>query len=174
MNEMKTCRVCCETKLLNMFYKSGKTTGSGYRALCVECDKSRSISYYADNKEHRREYAKKYYIEYTGKSIDNRFKSMLSNARKRKSIEFSLTLNDLHVIWERQKGLCAYTKLPLTSESHQLNTVSLDRVDSCKGYMVDNIQLVCVPINEMKLNYTEDQFIELCRLVTHNVSKQTT
>jgi hypothetical protein len=168
MNEMKTCHKCGETKLLNEFYKSGKTTGSGYRALCIVCDKNRSLSYYVKNKEHRKEYARKHYIQYTGRDLDNRFKSMLSNARKRKKIEFSLTLNDLHVVWGKQNGLCAYTKLPLTSESHQLNTASLDRIDSCKGYVEDNIQLVCVSINEMKLDYSEKQFINLCSLVAQN------
>ena len=99
---------------------------------------------------------------------------MVKTAGERKNKNCFITVEHLHDVWQRQEGLCAYTKLPLSSEAHQLNTVSLDRIDSDKDYTADNIQLVCVPINRMKLDYSEDQFIQLCKLVAQNVSKQTT
>jgi hypothetical protein len=71
-------------------------------------------------------------------------------------------------MWENQKGQCAYTKLPLLATANQFNTVSLDRVDSSKGYVVGNVQLVCAAINKMKQDYSEELFILLTHLVTQN------
>lgn len=186
MNDVvKTCRVCGESKLLSEFGKDNSKT-SGIKSSCKSCNNSNIKVWREKNKEYRLSYDKQYYSDnkekisvknqkrYTNLTLDEKFDQLVKTAGKRKNKNCFITVEHLRDVWQRQEGLCAYTKLPLTSEGHQLNTVSLDRVDSNKDYTVDNIQLVCVPINRMKLDYTEDQFIELCRLVTHNVSKQTT
>jgi hypothetical protein len=187
MNDVvKTCRVCGETKLLSEFGKSGKTTGSGYKAVCKICLAKKLKDWRVANPDKAKDQDKlfrdrnkekisiKNQKRYKNLTLEQKFDQLVKTAGKRKNKKCFITVEHLHDVWQRQEGLCVYTKLPLTSEGHQLNTVSLDRVDSSKDYTVDNIQLVCVPINRMKLDYTEDQFIELCRLVTHNVSKQTT
>jgi hypothetical protein len=185
MNEMKTCTKCGTTKLLSEFAKDN-SKANGYKSICKDCNNIDVKLWREQNKEHRLSYGKQYYTDnkekisvknkkrYTNLTLDEKFDQLVKTADKRKNKKCFITVEHLNEVWQRQEGLCAYTKLPLTSEGHQLNTVSLDRVDSSKDYTVDNIQLVCVPINRMKLDYTEDQFIELCRLVTHNVSKQTT
>ncbi len=185
MDEVKTCRKCGEVKELFEFGKSGKTTGTGYKAICKVCLAKKLRDWRGANPDKAKERDKRTYCNnkekikiknkrrYTNLSLDEKFIQLVNTASKRKNKNCFITVEHLHDVWQRQKGLCAYTKLPLTSESHQLNTVSLDRVDSSKDYTVDNIQLVCVPINRMKLDYTEKQFIELCHLVTHNkVSRQ--
>lgn len=185
MNEVKTCRKCGEVKLLSEFGKSGKTTGTGYKSVCKVCLAEQVNKWRKENTEKIKEKDKKYRAEnkekislknkkrYLNLTLEEKFIQLVNTASKRKNKKCFITVEHLHDVWQRQKGLCVYTKLPLTSESHQLNTVSLDRVDSSKDYTVDNIQLVCVPINRMKLDYTEKQFIELCHLVTHNkVSRQ--
>lgn len=101
-------------------------------------------------------------------TLDDRFKHLIKNAKSRKEYLVSIDALYLQKVYENQKGLCAYTKLPLLAVGNQLNTMSLDRIDSSKDYTEDNIQLVCVAINKMKLDMTEDRFIELCSLVTKN------
>lgn len=185
MNDMKTCSCCKIEKSVSDFAKDNSKT-SGVKSICKECNRTSVKNWRVQNKEYRLSYDKQYYANnkekisvknqkrYTNLTLDDKFDQLVKTAGKRKNKKCFITVEHLHDVWQRQEGLCVYTKLPLTSEGHQLNTVSLDRVDSSKDYTVDNIQLVCVPINRMKLDYTEDQFIELCRLVTHNVSKQTT
>lgn len=148
MNDVvKTCRVCGETKLLSEFY--------GQRNDCKDCSKKTT----ARNKVG--------YVPLHERSVQSRLKNLCTKAKLRTK-EFSLTPSDLSVIWEKQKGRCAYTKLPLLATANQFNTVSLDRVDSSKGYVVNNIQLVCAAINKMKQEYAEDLFILLSHLVTQN------
>lgn len=51
--------------------------------------------------------------------------------------------------------------LDLSKPLSQQN-LSVDRIDSNKGYEPDNIQLVDKRINMMKQSLSNDEFIELC------------
>jgi hypothetical protein len=183
---VKTCTCCKVEKPLIEFGKSGKPTGTGYKAVCKIClaqklkswrlanpdkAKERDRIWTSNNRDKIREKNKK---RYTNLTLDQKFTQLVKTASERKRVKCFITVEHLHDVWQRQNGLCAYTKLPLSSEAHQLNTVSLDRIDSDKDYFADNIQLVCVPINVMKSDMTEIQFVQLCQLVAQNVSKQTT
>lgn len=87
---------------------------------------------------------------------------------KYRNKELEISIADLLALWEKQQGLCAYTNAPMTISSNSLFTVSLDRRDSTIGYVRDNVQLVCASINTMKHNYSEEDFLMLCRMVTQN------
>jgi hypothetical protein len=179
MNEMKTCTVCTETKALFDF-GIDNSKASGYKSSCKACNNTAVKKWREDNKEYRLAYDKEYYSNnkekisiknqkrYTGLTLDQKFEQLLKTAQRRKTVEVFISIQHIKDAWEKQEGRCAYTKLPLTSEAHQLNTVSLDRIDSSKDYVEGNIQLVCVPINRMKLDYSEEQFVNLCSLVAQN------
>ena len=147
MNEVKTCRKCGEVKLRLDFY--------GRRNDCKECTK-RTV---ARNKLS--------YIPLHERDLISRLKNLCTKAKGRTK-EFSINTSDLLEVLIKQNGRCAYTKLPLLATANQFNTVSLDRVDSSKGYVVGNIQLVCAAINKMKQEYTEEVFLLFCLLVTQN------
>jgi hypothetical protein len=180
MNEMKTCTVCTEAKVLFDFGRSGKKNGCGYKAVCKICLAKRLSDWRKANPEKTKEQERKTYIankdkiriknqkRYTGLTLDQKFEQLLKTAQSRKTVKVFISIQHIYDVWEKQDGRCAYTKLPLTSEAHQLNTVSLDRIDSSNDYVEGNIQLVCVPINRMKLDYSEEQFVNLCSLVTQN------
>lgn len=185
MIDVKTCSCCKVEKSVSEFHKS-KTQKHGVNSRCKICagDAAKEWAnanrdkrliqcriYEAKNKDAIKERKKN---KRESMTFDDRFKLLIKNARDRKEYVVSIDAEYLQSVYESQEGLCAYTKLPLLAIGNQLNTMSLDRVDSSKDYTSDNIQLVCVAINKMKLNYTEDQFIQLCQLVAQNVSKQTT
>jgi hypothetical protein len=47
--------------------------------------------------------------------------------------------------------------------------VSIDRIDSTKGYTIDNVQLVCVVLNIAKSNLPQNDYIDWCKKVAdHN------
>ena len=183
---VKTCTCCNVEKLLVEFGKFGKTTGMGYKSVCKICLAEKLRTWRFANPEKAKEQDRlfrdrnkekisiKNQKRYKNLTLEQKFDQLVKTAGERKNKNCFIAVEHLHDVWQRQKGLCVYTKLPLSSEAHQLNTVSLDRIDSDKDYTPDNIQLVCVPINRMKLDYSEDQFIQLCMLVAQNVSKQTT
>ena len=76
---------------------------------------------------------------------------------KRRFKEFNLELEDLKSVWDAQQGICPYTGIKLIlPEDNNISTIditkraSLDRIDSSKGYVKDNIQFISTPINYMK------------------------
>lgn len=170
MEQLKTCRTCKIEKPISKFNKD-KTKKYGVGGECKECAKVASRKYYYANTDSIKRrvtcYSNNYIPKFT-RDIDSRLKNLCTNARQRKSKEFNITETDLLDLWGKQEGLCAYTKLPMTATSNQHSTVSLDRIDSSKGYIVGNIQLVCASINRMKQEFTEDVFIQLCTLVSQS------
>jgi hypothetical protein len=151
MHNCKTCTKCGVEKLLSEFY----TREYGTRNDCKQCTGKTS----AKNKIGK--------IPLHEREINSRLKNLYTKARLRTK-SFLISLDDLSDIWRKQDGRCAYTKLPLLATANQFNTVSLDRVDSSKGYVVGNIQLVCAAINKMKQEYSEEMFVLFCLLVTQN------
>lgn len=51
----------------------------------------------------------------------------------------------------------------------QIHTASIDRIDSSEGYIIGNVQLVHKDINFMKQQYSQEYFIEMCKLVANKV-----
>ena len=61
-------------------------------------------------------------------------------------------------IWESQEGRCAITDLPMTHRYNDPKAVSIDRINSSKGHVRDNIQLVCQWVNRAKNNMANEEF----------------
>lgn len=170
MDNLKTCSSCGETKNLSLFYKH-KGTKDGYYTKCKSCNDAYNKTYYEKNKEKIVQYRVDYNRNNPRKAyrdLDSRFSLLIKTASYRKKFEVCLTVEDLKDVWSQQEGRCAYTKLPLLATANQFNTVSLDRIDSSKGYIIGNVQFVCAAINKMKQEYSEDLFILLSLLVTQN------
>ncbi|AFY81773.1 hypothetical protein [Oscillatoria acuminata] len=100
---------------------------------------------------------------------------------KQRKIEASVTLQDLKQIWEQQGGICPYTGwdlvlLPCTTDYQYLpltpNRASVDRIDSSKGYSLDNIQFVAVMANLAKHCFRETELLEFCQAVYQNYQSQ--
>jgi dUTP pyrophosphatase len=69
----------------------------------------------------------------------------------------SITWVELKQIYEKQEGLCYYTKIPIHIDGPKsYNTASVDRLDSTKGYNLDNIVYCALSINMMKSNFSLD------------------
>lgn len=102
--------------------------------------------------------------------INVAFSHVKGNASKRR-IEFSVTKEEAYEQLKRQGFLCALTGTHLhldrvdKQKYYSGCNLSLDRIDSNRGYVVDNIQWVYKPINNMKWKLDEPEFIRLCGLV---------
>lgn len=62
------------------------------------------------------------------------------------------------------------TKIPMEHKPNTLKTVSVDRINSDKGYVPNNIQLVCKFVNLGKSIYSNEEVISLLRECVINVS----
>ncbi len=88
-----------------------------------------------------------------------KWKHILNHAYDR-NLEVSITIEDAWMMFIDQDQSCNLTGLNLN-----IQDASLDRIDSSKGYRLDNIQWLHKNIQQMKWNFPEERFVELCRLV---------
>ena len=80
--------------------------------------------------------------------------------------EFSITIEYLWKIYIKQNRRCALSGVPLDfNASSESSTVSIDRIDNKKGYVVGNIQLLDCRVNMMKYTYSQKDFINICQQV---------
>lgn len=92
-----------------------------------------------------------------------RFSEIRLRAKKKKW-EFNLTPKFLWTLYQKQNQRCA-----ITNEYIDINIDgSLDRIDSKKGYLKNNVWWVKKDINKMKLDFPLNLFIELCEKVVKN------
>lgn len=138
---MKKCTSCKRTKDEHDFSVLKNTKGEKLKSICITCE------------ERNRLY------------IQNHMEiSLYKHAKERakdKNIEFTIDINDIidlikatpicpirHVPFEKGKGVvCA-------------NSMTLDRIDSSKGYIKDNIQLLSFKANTIKNNLSLQELEE--------------
>lgn len=107
-------------------------------------------------------------------SVINSYYNRLIDGLKRRSVgklPYDITPEFLNNLFE-ENSKCAYTNIDLSKDIGKTSlkdlSISLDRIDSSKGYVKDNVQWVHKDINMMKGSLTHDRFIELCKLVSEN------
>ena len=102
--------------------------------------------------------------------------SWFSRYSKTKKREFTITIEEVYNLWIKQNKKCALSGLDINFKNLNQNTydlictASLDRINSKKGYTLDNVQLVHKDINMMKKEYNQEYFIEMCKLVTDHIN----
>ena len=83
-----------------------------------------------------------------------------------RGISFSLTLESLKALWEKQNGICPYTGISMKLGKVRDGRIflpdwaSLDRIDSSKGYEPGNVQFVCLFINYGKNGFSHEKVVE--------------
>ena len=155
-------------KDVSEFHSDKNSIQDGLHSLCKKCRKVRNATYMSNMK--------------------NYIKLMLKNAkynakRKTKDISVKITVQDIINLYDKQNGLCALTgiemkheiKITIDKKQHIVNrfNMSIDRIDPSKGYVIDNIQLICSIINIMKYILSNDEFIEICKLIHKYNNKKT-
>ena len=90
-----------------------------------------------------------------------------SSSKKRKSriLEHNLTTAYIQDLLEKQNYCCAFTGIKLDHKTgkNNLNMASIDRIDSKKGYVENNIQIVLNCMNKAKGEATDKQFRKLLK-----------
>lgn len=96
---------------------------------------------------------------------------MSKGKRKYQSLEFDITKEYIKELYLKQDGKCAISNIPMTyisgSGKHATN-ISIDRIDSNKGYTKDNVQLVCSHVNMMKSDLSLEELYSFCKSIVEN------
>lgn len=97
--------------------------------------------------------------------------SLITNAKKR-NLEYNLTKKFLLDLFIQQNKRCALSGIKLTIAKGSKNwrkrtNASLDRIDSSKGYIIDNVQWVHKKVNFMKQSLSDIIFINMCKKIAN-------
>lgn len=90
--------------------------------------------------------------------------------RTRTKIPVTVTKEEAWDLYIKQNKKCALSGIDISIGWGPLNCASIDRIDNEKGYTLDNIQWVHKHVNFMKRTYTQEYFIEMCKLIAQNFS----
>ena len=150
---MPICSKCNIDKPESEFYKNNKHYRSGFSYDCKPCHKI----YYVNNYDRLQK-------QNRTKRLNDPIKYMLYNAKqraKKKGVAFSIDITKLHVpthcpvfgveliyggTGKTEKGYGAYE-----------NAASLDRINPTKGYVDDNVIIICWEANRAKALLTPEK-----------------
>lgn len=143
----RKCNFCKKVKARKDFRILYRPNGENIRHECKVCEK---ISH--------------------GKSPRSFISRLMAGAKQRKNLKFNLDLNYLEELYKNQKGKCAISKINMSNiagKGHIDTNISIDRIDSTKGYIKGNVHLVCYIINRMKTDLELKDFKSYCRKVSN-------
>ena len=164
-NGMLRCKCDCGTEQNVRYYDlvSGQTQG------CHSCStelKSKNCGKY------KRKFGKDNWKFNGYEKLSGHQWAVLKYGAKKRGLEFTITTEYAYKILEKQGFKCFLSNLPIELGNQSINngrwTATLDRIDSTKGYIEGNVQWLHKDINTMKWAFTQEQFIDYCRLVTEN------
>lgn len=90
---------------------------------------------------------------------------------KAKNWDFDLDYKFLMELFDKQKGLCFYTKFPMKNmidKNKSFDTPSIDRIDSKKGYTKDNVVFCLNSINMFKAEHNIDDIYNVFKYILIN------
>lgn len=119
------------------------------------------------NKEARSRYS-------DSRKLNTILKYRLDGAMRRalkKNLPFDLNLEFIINLWNMQKGKCAISGIPMTYQLDRgriYSNVSIDQINPAKGYTKNNIQLVCMSINQLKSDFDMETVFKICNSIINN------
>lgn len=145
--------------------------------ICKTCKKVKSIEQFPKTKSYYRNNCKICTNQYASKkrisSSENYLRNCLKYAKyraKKKNISFELDIDFVLALFKKQKGKCALTGITLTwkktiDNKYNSTNITIDRINSTKGYTYKNSRLVCYAANVMKSDLTDYQLLRYCELI---------
>jgi hypothetical protein len=132
----------------------------GLQAACKSCDNKRQKKRRIEKKKEMKEYSKEY-RKRNKDNLDYRLQGLLNASRSRakeKGREHTLTLQDLKRLFPIDRCCPVFGfKLEWNQAGFRKTSPSLDRIDSTKGYTLDNVQIISWKANRIKSYATVEE-----------------
>lgn len=189
---MKVCSICSILKddtEYGLYSDNGRTRQKAHCKSCFKeiCRKAR-IKYRDKYAEQTKIYRQKHKERYRAQVKKSYEKNRTTNIRRTaiyrstwrgKINEWKFGARRRKIAWELTDSflmslplICHYTGESLTLDIGQLNTVSLDRVNSDLPYIESNVVFCCTIVNSMKMRLPKDIFIKTCiKIASYNQEK---
>lgn len=143
------CRICELEKTLDSFQK-GVRKYNTWNTRCNDCTNIKRAT-------NRKEWSKNASIE---EILVELLKAAKRRGKHKDKYKCSITLEELKEIYDKQSGKCYLSGRQMQTDIGSPDRISLDRIDSNKGYTKDNVGLACIQVNIMKLDMTLEVFTE--------------
>lgn len=168
-----------ETKIKNSLkYKNDfQQENINKKLLCLDCNIEKSKYLFFNNKLNKSgkiSYCKLCQIEKDkfrrqNHTNVNKIKALLNSVqaslKKGRVDEINIDLEYLLKLNVLQENKCIYSGNELSWKANDINTCSLDRIDSSKGYIKGNVQFVSKIVNQAKSDLTEQEFLKLVQQI---------
>ena len=148
---------CCKTKLTSLNYRN--------------FDGIQSLGGASPNKFRKCDLCFNNTIKTSRNNLNFKLEQLFRSSKSRatnENIPFNIDKDFLFQLWNTQSGKCKWTNDLMTFESRKPNTVSLDRINSNKGYTKDNICLCTWEVNWTKRNLSIEQLKVICQKIIAN------
>lgn len=179
-NKCKECR----NKIYRMKNNLPLTMGT---KLCTKCNNILNVSEFSKDKSNKnglQTYCKecsKINIKRATSTLDGYinkiYLDIINNSKKSKNpVSIKISTNDIKQLYFKQNGLCALSGIKMTLDTYMSNdfhhinrsNMIVNRIHENIGYEKNNIQLVCAMIHKMKNSYNNDEFIEMCKIISNH------
>jgi len=160
MSDSKVCWKCSVEQPISMFARN-KSKSSGRSAECKSCVKIYNKKHVAENYEH-------YQAERKRKRHANLAWYLFLECRtraKRNGLEFDLSPADI-VIPERCP-VFGFVMKPAEGTQRDFSP-SVDRIDTSRGYVRGNVQVISNKANRMKTNASGPELLQFARWILSN------
>ena len=166
MNNEKTCDLCKKTMPIEMFTQdwSNNRYSSNRNNRCKACNAVVAREWRKKNPGYRG----------SGKitsippedrmlvsAISSRIQDAKSRARKR-GHPCTVDRASLYQLFKDQDRKCALSGVDLKVEKGAVACLSLDQIDSTKGYIEGNVQWVAWAVNRAKGDMPTEMFLDMC------------
>lgn len=169
MTDLKLCPKCGEWKDISLFNKSSKKRG--YSGHCKECNRIICRQYGQRRKIEDPTFLERERLraEQRRSTRPQRVKQLVNSTRRsaaKRKIYFDLQEPYIYVMIECQFWRCLKTGIEFDLTSGQGIRPfgpSIDRIDSTKGYILGNIQIVCNIYNFAKNSFDHETVLTMAR-----------
>lgn len=198
---MKKCALCGIEKDVSEFGKNSRNK-DGLHSYCKECNKKKAKEFNKTEKgkvnviKAQRKQFEEGYFRFGKGAIQN-----MSRSAEKRGIEFGLTENELSDWWKNNDDICYYCKISIETyrelrdfiinyngddweivrfkrffgrDVHlKINDMTIDRMDSKKGYSLNNIVKSCWICNSLKSDfYTSDEMKEVSPIIIDSILRK--
>lgn len=157
----KFCYSCGKDEDVTEFSIDIYSEKDGLQTYCKTCQKTNGRIFFSK------------LDKFLQKLINDAKQRCKKSAKIERNITVEITFDDVMNLYKIQRGKCAITGRKMThncvndreaDSQHIMNlyNISIDRIDSTKGYTKNNIRLICAAVNRIRLDLTDIELSRIC------------